>query len=461
MSGQFKRFAKSSALDFLMTLVLALALGYAVLSGFESTLVMRTNIGLMALVIGGLLLILYAGGWSRGARVVSIVGVIVYAVAAMAVALFLTAPEALPFADGTVNDVEGNHVIFVIVLTVVGLLVYLLSRSRAGALVLAFLAVFTCGVVQYLFPEWISEEGGFIVFVTCLVVSIMLVIYRRYVIGVTKTDHHARLAFAQVFALGLGVCAITAGIAAALFALVIMPLNLQTPVLKPFEHRIIPPIVDYTGAYDEYLVENPDVFTSLLNEKEDATSQNASGGSVPDEEQTETNSSPLMQFLQSMTIFSEDDWTESFDPVSYDRLQVGIPIALVLVIVALLVLVILRIRRRDVRLKRLREKPYAERVVFLYGFLLSRLKRLKLGKPETSTPLEFAFDSRKKLVPFTRKTGKVDLVEVTLIYQRAVYGSEEISAEDYAKVERYYRAFFNNAHRYMGTPRWLVQFWRI
>ena len=457
MSEQFKRFAKSSALDFLMTLVLALVLGYAVLSGFESTLVMRTNVGLMALVIGGLLLILYAGGWSRGARVASIVGAIVYAVAAMAVALFLTAPEALPFADGTVNDVEGNHAIFVIVLVVVGLLVYLLSRSRAGALVLAFLSVFTCGVVQYLFPEWISEEGGFVVFVTCLVVSVMLVIYRRYVIGVTKTDHHARLAFAQTFAFGLGVCVITAGVAAALFALVIMPLNLSTPVLKPFEHRIIPPIVDYTGAYDEYLVENPDVFTSLLNEKEDATSQNASGGSVPDEEQTETSSSPLMQFLQSMTIFSEDDWTESFDPVSYDRLQIGIPIALVLVIVALLVLVILR----DVRLKRLRENPYAERVVFLYDFLLSRLKCLKLGKPETSTPLEFAFDSRKKLVPFTRKTGKVDLVEVTLIYQRAVYGAEEISAEDYAKVERYYRAFFNNAHRYMGTPRWLVQFWRI
>lgn len=459
---QMGEFLRANLLDMVLVLVLSLSLVYAVLSGFDATLPMRTNFGLEALVSCVLLVILYAGAWSHKVRAISIVCAIAYFVAVLVVSLVMTSSEAAPFADGrTINDVEGNYAIFAITVLVITLLTYLLSRSSTLVVILALISVFTCCVVQYLFRDWAANEGGVIDFVIVLVISVSLIVYRRYRISSDAAEHKANTAYAQTFAFGVVISGVVVAISAVLFALVIAPLNLQTPVIKPFEVRIIPPIEDYTGTYDEYLVENPEEFTSLLNEREDETNQNTKGGSVPDNEETQTDAAPIIQFLKSMTIFSEDDWTEVFDPTTINRIRLGLTVALLLLVAIIAAAIALRIHWREVRLKKLSDKPYSMRVISLYDFLLSRLDRLKLGKPATSTPLEFAFDSRRKLAVFTRNTNKVDLVEITLIYQRATYGKEDVSKEEYERVVRYYREFFKNAHRFVGTPKWMYLFWRI
>lgn len=142
-------------------------------------------------------------------------------------------------------------------------------------------------------------------------------------------------------------------------------------------------------------------------------------------------------------------------------MQFGFLFVLVFILALIVGLVLLRISRRGARLRKMAGEPLDRQVIFLYGFLLSRFDRLKMGKPPASTPLEYAYDFRRKFVAFTRKTGKVDFVKVTLVYQRAAYGSEPVSQEDFDDVRRYYRAFFGNAHRYMGTLKWLWKFWRI
>ena len=461
MSQRFLLFIRANVPDFLLALALSVALSYAILSGFDASLNMRTQFALEALIAGVFLLICYVGAWSRGMRIVSIVVALLYAVGAVIGALAMTPAVVSAIAEGAVNDVEGNYAIFVIVLLVVALFVYLMSRSRAGVVILAIVAVFSCGVTQFLFRAWLFEEGGLVDSVLVLGICVAFVIYQRYRVGIVKSDQRARPSFAMGAIVGVVAAMASVGIAALLFMGIIAPLNLETPVLKPFEHHIIPPIVDYTGANDQYLVEDPEVFSSLLNEREDATSQNAEGGSVPDEEQTETASSPLMRFLQSIAIFSEDDWSEDFDPVTIDRMHFGFLFILVFLLSVVIGLVLLRMSRRKARLHKMRDESYDRQVIYLYGFLLSRLKRLKMGKPDTSTPLEFAYDSRRKLVPFTRKTGKVDFVKVTLVYQRAAYGLGPVSQEDYDGVCRYYRAFFGNAHRHVGTLKWLWKFWRI
>lgn len=300
-------FVRAYGIDFLLALVLSVALSYAVLSGFDASLGLRMHFGLEALLAGVFLLVCYAGAWSRGMRAASIVVALVYGIAAVVVALAMAPPEVSALAEGSVNDVEGNYAIFVVVLLVTALVVYLLSRSRAGSVALALIAVFVCGIVQYLFRDWLFSEGGLIDFMVVLATGVALVVYQRYRIGIAKSKQRSGPAFGLGALVGLLVATVSMGCAALLFCLVIAPMNLSTPVLKPFEHHIVPPIVDYTGAYDQYLVEDPERFSSLLNEREDATSKNAEGGSVPDEEQTETSSNPIIRFLQSISIFSEDD----------------------------------------------------------------------------------------------------------------------------------------------------------
>lgn len=461
MSSQFRRFLHSNVYEFALVLVLSVALGYAILSGFEASLALRSRIEIEIPLVGTLLLILYAGSWSRKARIISILSAIAYIIASIVVALVLASTQVAPFDGMVVNDVEGNHAIFVVALLATTLICYLLSRSRAGTVALTLVSVFCCSVVQFLFRGWLADEGGLVDFIIVLVASIVLIVYRRYRICMDKSELKTKPTFGMSMVVGGVVAMCSIGLSALVFVMLINPLNLSTPILKPFEYRIIPPVVEYTGTYDQYLVEDPDKFTSLLNERENATTSNAQGGSVPDQEKEEKAQNPLITFLQSMMIFSDEDWMEDFDPHMFERMRFAFVIVVILVLLAIALVIFLRIRRRDVRLKRLEDRPLAERVTYLYGFLLSRLKRLGLGKPETSTPLEFAYDSRRNLVPFTRGTQQVDFVRVTIIYQRAAYGSMEITQEEYETVRRYYRAFFGNAHRYLGTPKWLIQFWRI
>lgn len=454
-------FLRANIYDFLMVGVLTVALSYAVLSGFDAALDLRFRFDLQALVAGGVLLVLYAGSWSRKARALSIVGTIVYCLVVIGAALALSPEESPAFAEGAVNDVEGNYAIFAVVVLACAVLSYVLSRSLGGAVVLAVSGAFCCCVVQFLFREWLGSEGGLVDFVVVLVCAVALVVYRRYRTGLAKADVREGTAFGGTALVGVVAAAASLGVAAVVFVGVIAPLGLGTPILKPFESYIVPPIVEYTGTYDEFLVEDPDRPTSLLNEREDSTTQNTEGGSVPDEEETPAPQSPILSFLQSTTLFSSDDWTESFDAVTMDRLTLGLLVVVLIVALLVAALIAARIFWREVRLRRLDGKSSADQVVFLYHFLLSRFKKLGLGKPETSTPLEFAYDSRRNLVPFTRGTGQVDFVKVTLIFQRAAYGSGSVTEEDCECVRRYYRAFFANAHQYVGTPRWLFKFWRV
>ena len=77
-------------------------------------------------------------------------------------------------------------------------------------------------------------------------------------------------------------------------------------------------------------------------------------------------------------------------------------------------------------------------------------------------PLEFALAASGEMTGFMRNRSQADFLGITLIYQRAVYGSGNVTADDYRYVEDYYNAFFANAHKRMGHLRWAFRgFWRI
>lgn len=447
--------------DFVFCAAIACGVGYAVLSGFDATLTMRGELGLQLALIGGMLAILFAGSWSKRARGISIAAAVAFFVAAFAIAASSTPDGVSLTADGALNDVEGNYTVFAAVELVVAVLTYALSRRPSSALLLAVTSVFVCAVTQYLFRDWLSSEGGIIAFLVVLVTSFALVIYQRYRASAASSDQLVTPSFTTAAVSGLAVAALCIGGGCLAYIGIIAPLNLETPVYKPFEYRIIHPIVEYTGVYDQLLTEDPDKFSSLLSDKAEETTQNTEGGASPQENAEEPADNPLTSFVQSLTVFSDDSWTEAFSTVTIDQLALSALIALLVVALLCATIVAARIRWRSIRLRRIEEKTPAKQVICLYDFLLSRFARLGLGKPAQSTPLEYAYDFRRKMVPFTRGTGKVDLVRITLIYQRAAYGSGDIAPEELDDIKRYYRAFFGNAHRYVGTIRWLWKFWRI
>ena len=150
-----------------------------------------------------------------------------------------------------------------------------------------------------------------------------------------------------------------------------------------------------------------------------------------------------------------------FDTINYNQIILNAALLLIPLVLLFVLAVWLFHRRRAQRLQKIAGETPAYKVWYLWAFLEERLRRLGIQKPETLTPMEYALASRNTMLPFNRGTGGVDYLQLTLIYQRAVYADANVSEEDYKKFESFYNAFFNNAKRESGKIKWLWRFWRI
>lgn len=153
-------FLKASALDFVLVLFVSVALVMTVSFAFNSAPDYRGNAVLVALLCLPMLLILFAGSWSRRAVLPSAIAAIVYAVLLMLAAMTLTTSAGIAlFVDGQLNDVAGNLIVFASVVIVVPVLVYLLSRRTVGLVFLLIAGVLSCCWVQFLYRDWANSMG--------------------------------------------------------------------------------------------------------------------------------------------------------------------------------------------------------------------------------------------------------------------------------------------------------------
>lgn len=463
MSSRFATFIRSSLVDCALVLAVVLGVSHALLSSFDATVALRGAFGLQLAIALPMLIILYAGAWSKRSLAPAAAAVVAWAVAALAASAAMMPADVPFFADGFVNDSPGNYPVFVVVMLAVTAVVYLLSRRVPGCAVLAFLVVAVCAGVQFLFRNWLSGEGGAVAFACCLVGSAALLIFQRYRACAYAAEQLSSPAFGRAALFAVAAVGVACAVGGILFACAIQPLGLGTPVIRPFEQNIVRPVIEYTGVYDSVKVENPDLKSSLVGEEEDTTSENTDGGSDPEQtdDPDQGAGSPIAQFIESLQTYSQDSWDEGADPVAYDRLRLGALLAALAVALLAAAVIGARIYWRRVRLRRIADRTPAARVLYLYRFLCGRFAKLGISKPASATPLEFAVARRQDMVPFTRGAGKIDFVRVTLLAQRAAYGTGDVTEAEYAQVERYYRVFFANARREVGTLRWLWLFWKI
>lgn len=459
--GRLELFLRSSAVDFLLVLAVAVCLVMTVSFGFKSAPELRGNPAVVLALCAPLLLVLFGGSWSKRAVVPSAVLAVLVAVVEL-VMLGALSTEPL-FVDGAVNDAPGCYLVFGFVAAVVPVLVFLLSRRRAGVLVLLVASALSCAFVQFMYRDWVSSEPGTAVFLVCMVAAGALMVFQSYregLYGSVKTGQ-PRFALAGLFACGLSALCVLLG--AALFLGIVSQLGLGTPSIRPFQDYYKRPVIEYTGVFSQQPTQDPSITTSQVSTEESDANQQGPGGiqsDAPDQIE-DANASAIDQLVQAVSSFDMNSWIESFAAVSYQQLLLDNLPWIVLVLLLVLALVLLWRRQRQARLARMAEQPAEWRVWYLYHWLLKRFRRLGIEKPQNSTPLEFAMATRAQLTPFARGTGGVDFLAVTLAYQRACFGAAENPDEDCRLVEAYYRAFFKNARDYVGGAKWLLTFWRM
>lgn len=461
--SKMRLFLRANAGDFALVLVAAVGLVLTVSFGFESAPLLRGNVFIVTLAIVPLLLILYAGSWSKRAAALAAVGAALYCSFIVGVCVAAQPYQVDLFTDGVINDDPQSYVIFGIVLVVVPVLVYLLSRRRIGMVVLVVGAIVACGVIHLLYRDWAEVNGGTTVTVAVLVACGALLIFQRYRANAYQVTHLESTAFGSAFVYAVGLSAACFGVGALVFFAVIAPLGLQTVELRPFQDYYYRPVVEYTGVYDSSSVEDPDNVTSALDDQVSYTNQEAEGGAesyAPDSADA-LGSNPVASALEQMAAFDITSWLQEFMAISYERFRAGALLVAIALVALLAIAAFLQryVRRR--RVAKLESQPLDRRIWTLYGFFCKRLARLGYGKPDAMTPMEYAFASAKSLPQFSQDTGGVDFVDVTLAYQRACLDEGRVTEEDWETCKRFYRPFFRNARLQVGGLRWLKYFWRM
>ncbi len=452
-------FLRAAIPDFVLVLVVSAALVMTVSFAFESAPDVRGNAFVDAALCVPMLVILFMGSRSRSAVLPAAIAACVWAAVLIGAGVALTPADVPVFVDNVVSDVPESYLLFAVVAAVVPAVVFLLSRRTVGMAFLLVGGVISCAWVQFLYRDW-ADNHGLAVSLAVYAGIGMLFVFQTYRSSMLSAKRAKKTSFAIVIAYAVGIVALCAGAGVALFFGVVAPAELHTADVRPFQRYYAIPVVEYSGVYSTVEVEDPNATTDKTDDEMKDANQDAEGGQDPDEsdDPKADSASPVQQFLSQ---FDDDSWTQSFNTIDYEKLKLGALIVALIVILAIAGAIFARRSCRERRLAKIAGKPAAWQVWWIYRFLCGRLARLKVERPETLTPMEFALGSQRRLAQFAEGTGGVDFVRVTDIYQRTCFGGYEPTEQELSDVKAYYRAFFANARRYLGNVRWLWKFWRI
>lgn len=446
-------FLRACIPDYILCLAVSAALARTVLNAFIVDDSLAGDIVLSCAVMVPTLALLFASSFSRRLLPLSIGGCVVMLVACAAIGAGMSS-GASPLAES-----EGNCLIPLLVWVVVPIIVFLLSRRVWGLAALLLLSVVTCGVVEFLY------DGHMVVpFIVVVVGVIALFVFQTYRQSIVGSRRVAQTGFGAAFAGACAVAAVSVGIAAAVFFGIIAPLNPPAAELKLFQEHYALETVEFSSVFEDPTGEDPDETTDQTDNDDEQTNDDKSQQNGENDDPTDQN--PAQAAGEALTTlasaFSMQEEPEDYTGISYNIIRITSLIVFVLIVAAIVAAVLLKRRSRERRLAKLEGLANEQKVVSLYGFFESRLARMGFKRGQALTAGEYAVASYRGMKAFSRDTGNVSFLNVTEVFYRARYGHLEVSDEDYGRVERFYRAFFKNARRYVGWPKWIAwKFWRI
>ena len=462
-STRLRLFIESSIPDFILVVIVSTALTFTLSYGFYSAWDYRGNIALITVISIFMSLALFLGSWSKKALAPSALAAVIVAGVVVGGAI-ASSPEPM-FSDG-LNDVSGNYGIFALLAVVVPVVTFLLSRRTVTLVFLLAFAVISCGTIQFLYRDWMTDQPGIPATIVVMIGIGMMFVYQCYKQSIYSANRLKRTSFAGAFAFSALTGVVCVLVGALVFYGLIQAAGLTTPEIKFFEEYVSPPTVEVDSNYQEKDDEG-DETTDETNDEEEETSQEGEGGDSDQQDSSvlgfldQTIMADAARAIVGLTQQQSDDDTGAED-IQYLIIVWTLIITILLIVLLALSIILFQRYRRTLRLKRIEKRSNAYQVWYLYTFLLGRFRRLRIRKPAQLTPLEFAVGFSKAMLPFTRETGGVDFVEVSSLYQDVVFGDCQPTDEELARVKDYYRAFFKNARQYVGWPKWLLyKYWRI
>ena len=431
------------AIDFICCLLVCVTLVYTVQGAFNISDGVHKNFLLNIAVCFVLLSILFFELYKPSRKIVTRAGYVILCLAACFCAIFLST-EKNPIAD-----VEQNYFVTAAIFAVVCAIVFAFSRKHTTSIILFTLGSFTCAYVQLMYVRNMLAASA--VFVFFALVLIILSNYQKSIdkAYIKKTPALGAASFAS-FLLPFVSCVIACVVVIG----VIMPLNPPHATIKLMTVYLAYEEIPVTNAVQ--LSENADktiTSSNTTNEVRKTTDKkvdkNASSGASSG---TAENSGTKKDYLSGE--YSDIDFSSLLSGARAVTMRANIPwllliLACIIVIFALVALIRYLVYR--IRFKKICAYSFDEQVVRFYMFFLSRFAKLKMAKPNSLTPVEYANLYRERLYPFVgaQTQGSFDHLTALLVFTQ--FKGDKLNKADLEPIYTLYRNFYPACKRKLGA----------
>ncbi len=445
------RHLKYSIPDFILCLLASVGLTVNVVQSFLLPEALSADVPRMFLVSAAVILVLILLSYSRRTAIWGAVGIMVLVVFLFALSVMDIIPRF-----GEHLDAELNANLWYTIVAVIALLVYLLSRTRAGSWFLLILGVILSA--YFLLLEYIYYVWGLVLLLWSVGTWLCYITYRRKLMRANA----ARTAFLPVLGHAAGVSTLCVLLGCLLWWGVIRPMQPPTQDLPLYYELTQSEAMQVIGVFQPQIVYNPDTAASNVDDAERSNEQ---------EENTDAENPEEVEGTQEEEHSEEDtDTEEKLDAdqqegfAKYIRYNSRFELTTLITIFGILLLLlivalVLFFRRRKIWYRRVTKGLDDEGYIRLfYPFYLRKFRVLKLPPPRGSTPLEYA-NQLENSTRFLDDTG-VSWQELSAIYHRVAYSGHPPEPEDRGKFEQFYKGFFRCCRKHLHLS-WLWKSLRL
>jgi hypothetical protein len=440
----FARYLKNSIWDYLLLVVMACCFARTALSGFYTPAYLYGNVILLVIMVALLCALFLLGAYNRRSVIIAVlafaVGFVVFIAAARA------SGQANVFAD-----TERNPYLYFILVGLVAVGIFLLSRTKAGCAVL-----FAAGAVILCMIRFLYETDHLIEFLIFILAAGTMYIYRNYRNNVLSS-RTIRPTFGRTTATGAIVCALVIAIGCGAFFGIVRPLDPPEHDLKLITRYLSLPTLERIGVADRTEVPDDERTSDKTNDKE----QNAKEGKNDPEDAARNAEEDLEKDAKNKTnpLALNNSRNPLLRVISYLAEKLGIFAIPIVVAVAIVVAALVKLYRRRRWLRTISGRSADEQVREMYSYYMKKLGFIKVKKPPEDTLLEFMERTRPILERFDAPDASFR--DLTDIYVRSCYGTEPATGEEVAKYRRFHEKFYANCRAYLGGFGYTVRFFGI
>lgn len=417
---------KQHLLELILCVLISTGLSYNVFAGYD---MMSPWQGSTAAGIAFAASFVLTACYHRKRGILISVFISLTAVAAEVVILFTSGA----FSGGTAVDYNPN--LFAIIVISVSVVVFWLTRTRAAMAVLFLGGTFLVAAFDLL--KYPVSLHGYLIFFFGLLVLFPVRVHTSAVMRGDLPEGRLRVHILQPVAISLVVMLLACGI----YYGVVKPMSPPVDEAKLAQRLMSMEVMEKLGiAAKTVIYTDQPVICDDQPVQQDQEQLKDSGQRNQKESGSLGNGSKLISAVA----------------ITYKKavhmLWLAGPALLFLLALAVLSRLALRKRWYNTLLKKSRE----ETALILYAYFLKRLKKAGHRRAEDLTLLEYNESSNEVLSRFSAYDA--DFLRLTQIYQKILYGYQRITDQELDLFLDFYKEFFKNLRKEMGSLKFCLQF---